>query len=60
MQSLTVQLGVVLNQIAPGKHVPVAERKIKTIKKTVRSLIASLPYRLPIAWFPMPFITQCL
>ena len=36
--------GIVVNMAWPGKHVPVAERMIQTIKSRVRCYEHSLPY----------------
>ena len=39
--------GVHVQTVGAGDHVSKAERKIRTIKERLRSIIASLPYRLP-------------
>jgi hypothetical protein len=36
--------GVLLNTCGPADHVPVIERKIRTIKERVRGLLISLPF----------------
>jgi hypothetical protein len=39
--------GIIVNPAGPGQHVPVVERKIKTVKERVRAIVNSLPYTLP-------------
>lgn len=38
--------GYIINPAGPGEHVPVVERKIRTLKERVRSYLQSLPYVL--------------
>lgn len=40
-------LGVSLSLRGPNIHVPLVERKIRTVKEIARSTITSLPYKLP-------------
>lgn len=37
-----------IHLVGPGRHVPVVERMIRTLKERVRSIINSLPYKCPI------------
>ena len=41
------RLGILVDKSGTGQHVPVAERMNRTIKERVRSILHSLPYRLP-------------
>ena len=43
--------GVLVNPVGPGAHVPVVERKIQEVKERCRSIISTLPYRLPLHLF---------
>ena len=41
-------LGIIVAPCAPGSHgIPHVDRRIRTIKERVRSILASLPYKLP-------------
>jgi hypothetical protein len=33
--------------VSPGSHVPIVERKIRTIKERVRAVLSALPYEVP-------------
>jgi hypothetical protein len=46
-QEELARVGVTLNCVGAGKHVPIVENKIKTIKETARTLLASLSYTFP-------------
>jgi len=43
--------GIIFNPAGPGQHVPVVERKIRTLKERCRAVWHSLPYRLPKALY---------
>ena len=44
--------GVTIKYVAPGSHVAIAERKIRTIKDRARSLLQTIKYRVPISLLP--------
>ena len=52
LQSEINAMGVHVNINAPGQHVSIVERKIQTIKGCTRSIISSLPYKLPYSLVP--------
>jgi hypothetical protein len=37
--------GVHLNVCAPGEHIPEVERKIRTVKERIRSILTTLPFK---------------
>jgi hypothetical protein len=41
------KVGVILNPVGAGKHVAIAENKIKTVKETARAILHSLQFVLP-------------
>jgi len=53
-------LGIACSPSSVGRHVRVAEREIRHIKKLYRTLLFDLPYLLPVDLFPSAtiFITQ--
>ena len=44
--------GVPVKIVAPGTHVRIAERAIRVVKERMRSVLASLPFKLPTKLFP--------
>lgn len=52
MTNVLNELGITLNIAAPGQHVPKVERKIRQIKERMRSIVNSLPYKLPSSMTP--------
>ena len=44
-----LNMGIVLNPCSAGEHVPVVERRIRTLKERVRCIFSTLPYKkLPV------------
>lgn len=42
------KLGLKLNPTGPAQHVPVVERKIRTVKERMRAILSGLPFNLPV------------
>ena len=51
-KDILLEVGILLEQVAPGTHVSVAERKIRVIKERCRSIVASIKYSLPLRLIP--------
>jgi len=51
-KDILLEVGILLEQVAPGTHVSVAERKIRVIKERCRSIVASIKYPLPLRLVP--------
>ena len=56
----TRNLNLDIHLVAPGRHVPEVERKIRTIKERMRGILNTLPYQSPkflIKWFVVSVIS---
>ena len=38
---------MVFNEVGPGQHEPISERKVRVVKERSRAVLHSLPYSLP-------------
>ena len=53
---------MVFDEVGPGQHEPVSERKVRTVKERTRAVLHSLPYALPskLLIFLVLFVVFCL
>ena len=60
--SIKNELHVDVQSVGPGQHVTPVERKIRVIKERTRSILSSLPYKLPLSLikYAIFYATVCI
>ncbi len=59
LRGVLAELGVTVNKCSREEHVPVAERRIRTLKEQCRSIYNTLPFKKLPPMLPMQMVSTC-